>query len=123
MSMFEQLTPQVHTYKVCHGNFHSVRTYMISRKTSVFTSHPRRKQCVLRQECVPLPMLWVGADLDKKSHLTRLGFEPGSPASQSAIIPLGHGGRSKYSLILNYELKPHNKDLILIAQRIFAKID
>ena len=30
---------------------------MISRKTSVFTSHPRCKQCVLRQECVPLPVV------------------------------------------------------------------
>ena len=47
--------PQVHTYKVSHSNFHSVRIYMISRETSVFTSHPRRGQCVLHQECVPLP--------------------------------------------------------------------
>ena len=55
-----QVWAQVHTYKVRHGNFHSVRTYMISRKTSVFTSHPRRKQCVFRQECVPLPVVWAG---------------------------------------------------------------
>ena len=48
---------QVHTYKVSHGNFHSVRAYIISRETSVLTSHQRRGQCVLRQECVPLPML------------------------------------------------------------------
>ena len=46
---------QVHTYKVSHGTFHSVLTCMISRETSIFTSHPRRRQCVLRQECVPLP--------------------------------------------------------------------
>ena len=35
----------------------SVGTYTISRETSIFTSHPRHRQCVLRQECVPFPML------------------------------------------------------------------
>ena len=49
-------------------------------------------------------LLWVGADLDKKSHLTRLGFEPGSPASQSTIIPLGHGGRFHNYLFIDYFL-------------------
>ena len=56
---FGHVRAQVHTYKVRQCNFHSVRTYMISHKTCVFTSHPRRKQCVLRQECVPLPVVRV----------------------------------------------------------------
>ena len=48
--MFRHLTltflaqTQVHRYKVSHGIFHSVQTYMISHETSVFTSHPRRGQ-------------------------------------------------------------------------------
>ena len=42
----EGIRTQVHTYKVSHGYFHSVWTYMITRKTSVFASHSRRGQCV-----------------------------------------------------------------------------
>ena len=53
------ISAQVHTYKVSHGNFHSVRTLMISSETSVFTSHPRHGQCVLRQECLLLPAISV----------------------------------------------------------------
>ena len=58
---------QVRTYKVSHGNFHSVRTCMISRETSVFTSHPRRRQCILCQDCVPLPVVKAPIRYVKKS--------------------------------------------------------
>ena len=52
----QTLSSLLHTHKVSYGNFHSVRTCMISRETCIFTSHLRRGECVLCQECVPLPM-------------------------------------------------------------------
>ena len=78
---------QVHIYKVSHGNFHSVRTYMISRETSVFTSHPRRKQCVLRQECVPLPVVYycLSHFIDLVQLVDRFGPFANIPLTQNLI--------------------------------------